>query len=293
MSALIPVLFSASIVVTVFGYGLTADRQDVLYVVRRPRLLIVSLLAMFVITPVIALALDVFFDFPYAARVALVALSLTPISQLLPRTEIASGGRASYAYGLSFAIALLSIVIVPVMVEFLGRVMRRPFEAPQGTLAVTLLGTVLLPLAVGLAVQRLAPSVARRIREPLVRVANIVLWVALLVLLVSVVPHLSSVIVGSTLAAMVLFVLGGLAVGHLLGGPDPDHAVVLAIACANRNPGLAIGIAALNFPTESFGATMILYGVLVGVVSKPYVNWQKRRLVPASVPSPGGRHGDD
>ena len=44
----------------------------------------------------------------------------------------------------------------------------------------------------------------------------------------------------------------------------------------NRNPGLAIGIAAANFPAESFAATIILYAVLVGVVTKPYVTWQQR-----------------
>jgi bile acid:Na+ symporter, BASS family len=46
---------------------------------RSPRLLVFSLLAMFIIMPDVALALDLYFDFPYAARVALVALALTPI----------------------------------------------------------------------------------------------------------------------------------------------------------------------------------------------------------------------
>jgi bile acid:Na+ symporter, BASS family len=66
-----------------------------------------------------------------------------------------------------------------------------------------------------------------------------------------------------------------------MAGPEPDHAVVLAIACATRNPGIAIGIAAANFPAEEFGATIILYAVFAGVAAKPYDAWHRRRAATA------------
>ena len=52
-----------------------------------------------------------------------------------------------------------------------------------------------------------------------------------------------------------------------MAGPEPDNSIVLAIACATRNPGIAIGLAAANFPAEQFGATIILYA---------FINWQNR-----------------
>jgi bile acid:Na+ symporter, BASS family len=275
---LISLIFEVSMMVTVFGFGLSAKAEDLLYLFHRPRLLVVSLLAMFIVMPVAALAVELAFDFPHAARVALVVLALSPIPQLLPRTEISSGGRASYAYGLAFSVALLSIVIVPALVHFLGRVMGRPFGLPPFTVAEALVRTVLAPLAVGLAVQHFLPAVAGRIREPMVRVANLVLSVAVVLLLIVVLPALLGVIGVGTLFAMSLFIVVGLMVGHCMGGPKPDHAVVLAIACANRNPGIAISIAVANFPAENFGATIVLYAILVGIVSKPYIDWQKRRL---------------
>ncbi|HSK27847.1 MAG TPA: hypothetical protein VK894_13135 [Jiangellales bacterium] len=85
-----PLAFQLSIAVTVFGFGLGARNEDILYVFRRPRLLVVTLLAMFVVVPVIALALELYLDLPHPARVALVALALSPIPQLLPRTAIES-----------------------------------------------------------------------------------------------------------------------------------------------------------------------------------------------------------
>ncbi|MGO4257372.1 bile acid:sodium symporter [Marmoricola sp. RAF53] len=274
---LLGLMFQASIVLTTLGYGLVARTEDILFVFRDPRLLVVSMLAMFVVMPAVALALDLYFDFPYAARVALVVLALTPVSAGLPKQEIASGGRQSYAYGLSFAIAALGCVIVPFQIDLLGRIMDRPFRAPQDTLTLQLLGLILLPLVVGLLLQTVLPKVAGVLRDPVVKVAGVLLWVALVVALVAVLPAVVEVTTWRTVAAMAVFIASGLAVGHFIGGPRPDHAIVLAIACANRNPGMAIGIAALNFPAQSFVATMVLYGVLVGLVSKPYIAWQLRR----------------
>ncbi|WP_395725216.1 bile acid:sodium symporter family protein [Nakamurella sp.] len=290
--ALMPIMFTASIAVTVFSYGLRATNDDIMYVFRRPRLLVICLIAMFVVVPVIALALDVYFDFPYPARAGLVVLALTPISQLLPRTEIASGGRPSFAYGLSFVVYALSIAIVPAMANFLGRVMSRPFDLPPGTIAVTIATTVLVPLAVGMLTARLWPRLADRIGPPMLRIADIVLWVAILIALVALAPAIWRILDIRTLLAMIVFIAAALAVGHFLGGPDPDHSVVLAIACANRNPGMAIAIAATVFPAESFTATLVFYGIVIGFVTKPYVTWQQRRLAAATRPPQSDRGSD-
>jgi bile acid:Na+ symporter, BASS family len=278
LGQVVTLTFELSIVITVFGAGLSATRADVQYVLRRPRLLTVSLLAMFVVMPVVALALELYLDLPHAARVALVVIALSPVPQLLPRTEIASGGRASYAYGLAFAVSSLGLLLVPALVHFLGRVMSRPFDVPTGAIAGVLVPTVLLPLAVGMLTGRVLPRFAARVQVPLVRVANIALSAALLLLLIGVVPSLADVLDLRTILAMTAFVAAGLGVGHVMGGPDPSDAVVLAIACTNRNPAIAISVAAANFPTESFGPTVLVYALLVGIVTKPYIAWQRRRL---------------
>jgi BASS family bile acid:Na+ symporter len=278
LGQVVGIAFQVSIVTTVFGFGLGATRADLEYVLRRPRALTVSLLAMFVVMPVVALALELYLDLPHPTRVALVVIALSPVPQLLPRTEIASGGRASYAYGLAFAVSALSLLLVPGLVHFLGRVMSRPFDVPPGSVSGVLVPTVLLPLAAGFLVGRALPGFARRVHAPLVRAANILLSIALVLLLASAAPSLLEVLDVRTVLAMVAFVGAGLAVGHAMGGPDPSDAVVLAIACTNRNPAIAISMATANFPTESFAPTILVYALLVSIVTKPYITWQRRRL---------------
>jgi BASS family bile acid:Na+ symporter len=282
--SVVSTVIQATVAVTVFGYGLSAQTDDLLWVLRRPRVLFVSLVAMFVVMPVIALAAHVYLDFPHAAEVALVVIALTPIPALLPRTEIGSGGRARYAYGLAFAVALVSPVLIPALSDLIGRLMDRPFGLSPLTIASAMAMQVLLPLALGFLVGRLWPAGAERFGGRLVAIANSAMLVALLALLVLVFPAVLSALSLVTLAVMFVFTASGLAVGHALGGPDRTDAVVLAIACANRNPGLAIGLAASIFPAESFAGTAIIYALVSNVAVTLYTRLQRRRAADSGAP---------
>jgi BASS family bile acid:Na+ symporter len=81
--------------------------------------------------------------------------------------------------------------------------------------------------------------------------------------------------------AMAAFVAAGLLVGHVLGGPDPAHSVVLALSSASRHPVIALTIAAANFPEERFGGTILLYLLVSTLLCVPYVAFHRRSLVAA------------
>jgi BASS family bile acid:Na+ symporter len=284
--SVISLAFQVSIFATVLGYGLHADRADLAYVFRRPRLLALSLIAVFVVMPVIALAMEVYLDFPHAARVGLVVIALSPIPQLLPKELVAGGGRSSYAFGLAVTMAISAIVLTPFLVHFIGRLMNRPFAVDTSTVASVLVPTVIVPLVLGLLVQRTMPRHAARLAPPMIAAANVILLVALVALLTLVIGSVFEVFTLRALLAMVAFVAAGLAIGHVMGGPEPDNSVVLAIACVKRNPGIAIAIATQNFPEESFAPTVIMYALVAGLLTTPYVRWIGRRVAAPPSPAP-------
>ena len=78
-------------------------------------------------------------------------------------------------------------------------------------------------------------------------------------------------------AAIVLSGLG-LLVGHLAGGPDPEHRTVLALATASRHPGVALvaGISASVQAPKLVTAAVLLAFVVSMIVSAPYAAWRKR-----------------
>jgi BASS family bile acid:Na+ symporter len=263
-----------SILLTVFGFGLKATAQDLLYVVRRPGLLARSLLAVFVIMPVVTILLMKGIAFPTPVKAALIALSISPLPPILPRKETKSGGNAAYGIGLMATLGLVSIAMVPLVIAVIARLLERDLTVAPGVIAGLVMKSTLLPLLSGVAVKRTLPAVAARLERPVSIVGLVLLAAAVLPVVGGSLPAIWAQIGSGAVVAMALVTLIGLAIGHLLGGPDPDHAVVLALSTACRHPAIALTIASTNFPEQQFAPLILLYLIVSGVVGIPYLKWQ-------------------
>src|SRR5262249_42127581 len=76
-----------------------------------------------------------------------------------------------------------------------------------------------------------------------------------------------------SLGAIAILTFGGLAVGHLLGGPEPGNRTCLAVASCTRHLGLAAGIPVATLsrplpPVPFFMLGSIVATVLYGHVRK-------------------------
>ncbi len=78
------------------------------------------------------------------------------------------------------------------------------------------------------------------------------------------------------MAAVALITGAALAVGHLLGGPEPATRTAVAITSAARNPGLALLVAAVNAAPPGVNAAILAYLVVSVLVVVPYVAWCRR-----------------
>ena len=121
-----------SIKLTVFGFGLEGSIGDLLYLLRRPRLLVLSLTAMFVIMPLFAIFLTRVVHFNPAVVIALIALSISPVPPLLPRKMTKAGGIAPYGLGLMVMAATLAILYIPLASDLIGRYFDRDFGMSPG-----------------------------------------------------------------------------------------------------------------------------------------------------------------
>lgn len=274
---LLIVSFQVSLFVTVFAYALRARAEDLRGILREPRLLILSLLAIFVLTPALAIALVETIELPTQAAVALVAISLSIIPPLLPQKELAAGGDRPYAIGLTVSSAVLAVVIVPYQVHLLGEITDKPYGVPTLEVASAVLSLVVAPLVLGALAQMRWPDLAERFSEPATKAAGAVTGVALVVVMVVTLPIVLDLVSVRVVLAFFLFNVGALAIGHLVGGPDPGRAVVLGLSCASRHPSIALTIASVNFPGEQFTAAVILCLTINAMLCGPYVSWMQRR----------------
>jgi BASS family bile acid:Na+ symporter len=284
LKQLVILALQVSVIATVFGFGLNATSADLLNVLRRPGLLTRALLAVFVVMPLVAVALVRWFGFPSTVEVVLIALAISPVPPLLPRREGKAGGDRSFALGLMAVLGLVSIVAVPATIATLQWAFRRSFVMPMSAVVALVLKTTIVPLGVGMLLRAMVPDFANRLAKTVSIVARILLPIAALVLLAGTASAIWAASGPGTILALTLFVLAGLAVGHLLGGPDPDRSVVLALSTACRHPAIALTIAAANFPDQRFGGTILLYLILNAILAIPYVQWQKKAAAQAVAP---------
>jgi bile acid:Na+ symporter, BASS family len=268
-------VIKASVALTVFVLGLQVRRDDFLSLFRRPAKLLRALLAMDVIMPIVAVLLGLALDPHPAVKVALVALSLSPVPPALPKRLLGAGGRSHQAFGLLAAAWVVAALFAPVALEIIGRIFGRDVNpSPMQVLQIFLI-SALLPLGCGMVVRRLAPQLVPRLAKPISIVASAALLVAFVGIVIVAWPGIVSITGSGALVAFVAFVLIGLATGHLLGGPEPAGRTALALSTSTRHPGVAMAVASANFPEMKLVLAAVLVYMIVGMVlSIPYAKWR-------------------
>ncbi len=276
------VVLQGSIMLTVFGLGLTATFQDATYLFRRPALLARAFLAMNIVMPAVAVIIAITFALPIEVDVALAALAVSPVPPILYKKQLSAGGRMEYVVGLLVAMSLLAIVVVPLAVLIANHLIGGEAALAPRAVAKTMLTSVLLPLVAGLVVRKLIPA-AEKAAGVIMTGAGILLVVAVIPLLVKLWPVVQPLLGNGTLLVMFGMVIVGIAVGHVLGGPRAADRTALAMSTASRHPAVALAVATSGtaVDTKPALALILLYVVVAAVVCIPYQKWRAKSDAPA------------
>ena len=266
LQQLISLGIQASMALMVFCVGLHARPDDISYLLRRPGLLVRSLLAMNVVMPAVAVAIAFWLDVDHALKVALIALSVAPVPPILPGTQIKDGGRESYVVGLLVTAALVSIVFVPAVAALIGRLFGQEVHTAPSAIAWVVLTSLIAPLIAGVVLGRLAPKVAALLARPLALVATAVLVVAFLPVLLKIWPAIVASFGNFTFVTIVAFCAIGIGVGHVFGGPDKEDRTVLALATASRHPAVALAVVRNTDELLTPVLGIVLVALIVGAV---------------------------
>ena len=278
MTAIILLVLKASIILSVFAIGLKATFADATSLFRHPGHLFRALLSMNVLMPLTALAIGAPFNLHPAVKIALVVISVSPIPPVLPNKALKAGGKDDYTIGLLVATPVVSIILIPITIAIFEKITDVSLALPARSVAVLVFTTILAPLLIGIAVQKIAHTIADRAAKPIAVLASVLLILSALPVLIGLARTVFSLIGDGTILTLVSFALVGFIVGHLLGGPEPDNRPVLALATASRHPAVALAIAHANFPEQKLAVPAVfLYVILSGILSALYLLWVKRQ----------------
>ncbi|MFZ1178789.1 MAG: membrane transporter protein [Mycobacterium sp.] len=202
--------------------------------------------------------------------IALVTLAISPLPPLLPRRGEKAGGHVQYGLGLVIVLAILAVPVIAVATPLIGHVFGRQYVVTPWAIAGLMLMSVLAPLVAGMTIAARWPEFAARISGPIEHAQRWALPVAMIVLLIAAAPAMWKLVGDWTLVARVLFVVSMFAIGHVLGGPDPQSSAVLAFASSCRHPATALTIASANFPNADEHGAIALYGLVTAGIGALY-----------------------
>lgn len=276
--AIIILAIKASIVGLVFALGLRSKPEDITELLARPGMLLRAFTAINLVMLAFAIGIVWLLPLRLEVEVTLLALALSPVPPLLPRKTAKAEGDRSFAVGLLVVFGVLSIVWVPAMVHVVGWIFGRPIGMSPAGIAWIVATLILIPLVLGLAVRKFAGAFAKRI-EPAISIgALVLLGLTAILILASSFKGMIAQIGDGTAGLMALFVIVGLAAGHLLGGPNERERTDLALAAASRHPGITLATAQVAFPDAKVVMALVAIYLLVGgVIALPYIKWRGKR----------------
>ena len=283
MTATLLLLLKASVGVIIFSIGMDSTVKDAGHLLKRPGLLLRSVLAMYILVPLAAFVLVKLLTLAPGVEIGLLVLAASAGAPLLPRKLLRIGDGA-YIFSLVLASSVLAIFVVPAWLALLGPHFGSPLEVAPAQVGLVLAKSFLLPLGAGMLLRWWLPAIAQRLASRLIGAAGLLLTICALSLLIL---HWEVLLVarwGGVLALMALVAIA-LAIGHALGGPAHDDRTALAVACASRHIGIAVLVAA-SLPGPRTAVIIAVYIVASAVVCIPYLRW--RRAAAARISSTSG-----
>ena len=235
------------LMIVMFGMGLTMKLSDFAVVFKRPRDVIIGCLAQFIIMPLLAFGLGKVFGLHQELLVGVVLVGTCPGGTSSNVITYLSKGDTALSVGMTSINTLLAPFLTPLLTYLY---LRTSVNVDVRSMFVSIIQVVIVPIGLGLLINKLFGNYTRRISDalPLVSVTAICLIVA------AVVSHNSEKILSTGLvifAVVILHNLLGYLCGYLIGilfKMDLPRKKAVAIESGMQNSGLATSLAGTAFP---------------------------------------------
>jgi BASS family bile acid:Na+ symporter len=245
------------IVTSMLGMGMSLTMAQILQPLKNGRLVALALLANFVLVPLLAYIITLVIPLEQSLKIGLIVLSTAAGAPFLPKLVQGARGDIAFGVGLMVLLMVATIVYMPVVLPLLlPGVSVNPWD-----IAKSLIVLMLTPLAIGLLVKSHSPDVAEHWQPVMNKISGLAILVLLVVGLGLNVSNILSLIGTGGILALLLFIVGSLLIGFLLGGRDASVRSVMGLGTAQRNVAAAVLVSAQNF-----AGTMTLPFVLVGAI---------------------------
>lgn len=237
--------------------GLSLTMSQIVSPLRDGKLVGLALVANFILVPALAYLIALIFSLDQPIEIGLVLLATAAGAPFLPKLAQTAKGSIALSVGLMVMLMVVTVVYLPLVLPLmLGDVDVNPWD-----IASSLIVLMLIPLALALFVRARWEEVAGS-AQPIFSSASNFSLIALMVL--ALVLNFSNMIdlVGSRgILAGLIFIVGALLIGLMLGGRSAETRSVVGLATAQRNISAALVVGAQNFDSD-----VVTYLIVIAVI---------------------------
>ena len=261
LSKVVPVAMLAFVVSSMLAVGVSLTVGQIMAPLRNGKLVSLSLLANFVLMPLGALVIARLLRLDEPLGIALLLLGTAAGAPFLPKLAGIAKSNLAFAVGLMVLLMVLTVLYMPLVLPLL----LEGVSIDPTKIARSLIILMLLPLGAGLLLKARLCDVADRIRTPLNRISSVSLALLIVLLLVTNIQKVIGLFGTRGILASILFLLSGIGIGWLLGGPAFGTKGVLALGTAQRNIAAALVVGGKNFDDPNV-LVMVVVVAVVGLL---------------------------
>lgn len=232
--------------IVMFGMGLTLKTSDFKPVFVHPKEIIIGELAQFLVMPSVAWLLCRLLQLPTELAIGVILVGCCPGGTASNVMCYLAKGNVAMSVAMTAVSTLLAPVVTPALVLLLGG---QAVEVNVVGMFLSIVQVVILPIALGLAVNRFFGGFARKVEPALPMVSTVAI-----ALIVGIVVSANSGNIRSCSLLVALAVMlhngFGLLFGYLIGlvfGLKPQDRTAISIEVGMQNSGLATSLAATHF----------------------------------------------
>ena len=266
------------VVASMLAMGMSLTIPQIMQPLRNVRLVVLALLANFVLVPLLAFLIIRLIPLAQPLQVGLAILATAAGAPFLPKLVQGARGNIAFGVGLMVLLMVVTIIYLPLVLPLiLQGVTINPWDIAQ-----SLIVLMLIPLAIGLLMKSHSPESAARWQPVMNKISGLAILVLLVVGLGLNVSNILGLIGSGGILALLLFIVGSLVIGFLLGGRNLGDRSVMGLGTAQRNVSAALVVA-----TQNFAGTDTLPFILVGalvllLILLPAAKWMGNKSGAAS-----------
>jgi BASS family bile acid:Na+ symporter len=269
MTEILQIIFNISVltfvIASMLSMGFSLTMKQIAEPLKDTKLVIMSLIANFVLVPLFVYGLVLLLPLSEGYEAGLIILSIAAGAPFLPKLADMAKSNVPFSIGLMLLLMVVTIFYLPLVLPLL----LPGAQVSSWEIAKSLIILMLIPLILALSVRAFMEKIAKILQNIFKKLTDIALLLLTVSLVILNVKHLITMF-GMPLIAILIMLVGTMAIGYFLGGKNKDTRVVSALGTGLRNISAGILVATQNFKDPDVTIMLVAVAIFGLFIMLPY-----------------------